>query len=147
MDSLRIDNGEVRLAINDDPNNLLIFNPKDLLFVEKFYALQAKLEKDVVTYKAEAEKLEAVTELDSKGLPVNAKDRLRFLRETGEKFRAEIDILFGEGTSKRVFGDAIVLDAFLQFFQQLAPYIKKSRTEKVEQYTTLASAKKNKRKR
>src|SRR5690606_40305393 len=94
MDSLRIDNGEVRLAINDDPNNLLIFNPKDLLFVEKFYALQAKLEKDVVTYKAEAEKLEAVTELDSKGLPVNAKDRLRFLRETGEKFRAEIDILF-----------------------------------------------------
>ena len=39
MDSIRIDTGLKRIAINEDPNRIIEFNPKDLLFAEKFYAM------------------------------------------------------------------------------------------------------------
>lgn len=39
MDSIRIDTGGVRLMVNGDPQRVIAFNPHDVVFAERFYAL------------------------------------------------------------------------------------------------------------
>ena len=112
----------------------LCFDPSDVVFAEKIYDLIGSLGKTQAEYEAKAASLEADTRTDSFGLPVNARDRLRFLREACEDMHGKIDTVFGDGTSAMVFGSALSLEAIGMFFEGLAPYMESARADKVGKY-------------
>jgi len=145
MDSIKINTGEKRICINDDPNKVIIFNPSDVTFAERFYSLIGELETKLQEYKKRGEILDNVTALDSNDIPINLDARLALLRETCEYMRSKIDILFGADTSQKAFGDAMVLEMFEQFFTGITPYIQSVRAEKIAKYSNPVAEKKRKR--
>lgn len=147
MDTLQIDTGEKRIAINNDPDRVIVFNPTDVFFVERFYMLAGEAEQKADEYRLRAQALEKDTQKGDNGLPSNLKARLVLLRESCDYMRAQIDSVFGEGTSQKAFGDAMTLDMFKQFFDGIKPFFQQARVQKIAQYTTTASAKRNKPKR
>jgi hypothetical protein len=134
MDNLEINVGIKRLMINDDPDNVIEFNPSDLLFAEKFYALMKDFEVKRLEYQKRAEVIDANKELDEMGLPKNIPDNLALLRDACQYMRGKIDELMGAGTSQKAFGIALNLDMFSQFFNGIMPYIQTARAEKVKKY-------------
>jgi hypothetical protein len=141
MDSIRIETGVKRIAINDDPTRVIEFNPSDVLFAERFYALMQEFEAKQVEYERRSQELDArKDEKDDHGLPANLGDGLAFLREVCEFMRAKIDGLFGAGTSQKAFGDALELEVFEQFFSGITPFIQRARDEKVRRYLNQQNA-------
>ena len=136
MDSIRIDTGVKRIAINDDPTRVITFNPNDVAFAERFYSLIREFEDKQVEYETRSKELDAhKDELDEHGLPVNVGEGLAFLREVCEFMCGRIDHLFGPGTSRIAFGDALTLEMFEQFFTGITPFIQSAREEKILRYT------------
>lgn len=127
MDSLRIDAGVKRIMVNDDPERVIEFNPHDIVFAERFYRLLADFEAREGEFSARAEEIDRA-EGDNMG------ERLAFLREVCGYMRAQIDGLFGDGTSQKAFGDSLVLEMFQQFFTGVSPFIQAARTERTAQY-------------
>lgn len=135
MDSLQIDVGEKRIAINGDESRLLIFNPSDTLFVERFYKLISEFENKLTDYQNRSIALEADTTKNGNNIPANMGARLELIKEACEYSRESIDKVFGAGTSQTVFGDTLSLDAVQQFFAGITPFISVARAEKVAKYT------------
>lgn len=142
MDSLRIDAGKKRIAINDDPGRVIEFDPTDVLFAERFYGLIQEFETKQVEYERRAAELDADQSLDQNGLPVNLSGRLAFMREVCEFMRSKIDGLFGPGTSQKVFGEALSLEMIEQFFTGITPFIQRARSDRVAKYTSAGKGKK-----
>lgn len=135
MESVRYNDGKIRLMVNDDPERVIAFDPSDVIFLDKLYGLMGDIEKKKVEF-AEAEKeLNKETAVDGYGIPVNMRQKLKLLLDICVYFREQIDLIFGEGTSQTVFGDSYKLDMFEQFFAEITPYIQKSREEKIAKYT------------
>lgn len=134
MDSIRIDTGIKRIAINDDPDRVIAFNPQDISFAERFYELMRNFEDKQNEYMARAEELDQGTETDTNGLPVNLGDRIAFMRDICEYYHAQIDSLFGDGTALKVFDGALGLDMIKQFFEGITPFIQHARQEKISKY-------------
>jgi hypothetical protein len=131
--NIRIDTGIKRILINDGPD-YLEFNPKDVIFAEKFYGLVAEFEAKLAEFKQRSNEIEAIVEVDSRGLPVNVTERLELIHEACVFIREKIDALFGANTSQKLFGGAMVLDVFPQFFDGIIPFIKEARGEKMDKY-------------
>lgn len=136
MDSLHINNGGIRLAVNDDPSRVIEFNPKDLSFAERFYSLLGEFEVKEKEYKAKAAELEKDRAIDAYGIPKNFGTSLKLLHETCDFLRNKIDEVFGAGTSQAAFGDTNTLDMFEQFFNGITPFIQKFRNQQVQKYTS-----------
>lgn len=141
-DSIRIDSGVKRIMINDDPARVIEFNPKDVVFAERFYSLISEFKDAERGFLKRAEALDAVTETDEFGLPVNAGERIKLIRELCEWSREKIDQVFGEGTSQMAFGDAVNIDMFTQFFEGITPFIEQARGEKTQQYRKVVADRK-----
>lgn len=135
MDTLRIETGEKRIAINGDESRLLIFDPSDVLFVERFYKLISEFESKLTDYQKRSKELEADTRTNGNDIPANMGARLELVKEACNYSRESIDKVFGAGTSQTVFGDALSLDAVQQFFEGITPFIAVARSEKVQKYT------------
>lgn len=137
MNSLAIDTGEIRLAINGDESRVIAFNPTDAGFAERFYKVVSELDAKTVEYNLKAQQLPDTTDEKS----------IALLKETCQYMRDRIDYVFGADTSQKAFGDALVLDVFSQFFEGITPYIQHARTDKVAKYLPPANHKPRKRKR
>lgn len=134
MDSIKINTGSKRILINDGPE-YIEFNPSDVLFAEKFYRLYSEFGAKQKEYEARSKELDAhKDELDINGIPVNIEQGIAFLKEVCEYMRGQIDSLFGSGTSQKVFGDALNIDLFGEFFESITPFVQTARTKKIEQY-------------
>lgn len=142
MESLQINTGEKRIAINGDPERVIIFNPTDVAFAERFYRLIGDFQSKLIEYKTRAESIEAQNTTDENGLPVNLNERLALMNDACTYIRERIDVLFGMGTSQKAFGDALQLDMFTQFFEGITPFIQKSRVAKIEKYTNVKAKRK-----
>lgn len=137
MESIRCNDGKIRLMVNDDPDRVIAFDPDDVVFLDKLYGLMGDMEKKKAEF-AEAEKeLDKETAVDGYGFPVNMRQKLKLLLDICLFFREQIDQIFGAGTSQTVFGDSNRLDMFEQFFAGITPYIQKNREEKLAKYTAV----------
>lgn len=141
-DNLVINAGRKRLTINGDPENVIEFDPTDVLFAERFYQLILEFDKKVNEFTARSDELDAATIKNEDGLPDNMPDKFALAKEAGAWIRGQIDNVFGKGTSQKVFGDSISLDAFGQFFDGITPHIQKTRASKVAKYQNTAIKKK-----
>lgn len=146
MDSIHIDTGEKRIAVNGDPERVIVFNPTDVIFAERFYALIGEFESKLTEYQDRSKSLDVEDVKDKNGIPLNSDERLALLHEVCEYIRERIDYLFGKGTSQKAFGDALALDMFTQFFKGITPFIQNSRTSKVEKYVNPVAERRTKRK-
>jgi hypothetical protein len=135
MDSIQINTGEKRIAVNGDPERVIVFNPSDVLFAERFYKLITEFEKKLNEYKIRAEEIDENSDVDDLGIPVNTQVRIDLMCEACIYIREQIDLLFGKGTSQKAFGDALTLDMFQQFFEGITPFIQNERSAKIEKYT------------
>jgi hypothetical protein len=145
MDSIKIDAGVKRIAINDDPNRVIIFNPTDVAFAERFYALIGDLEVKQVEYQERAEALDLETEVDENGMPANTPAGMAFSREVCEHIHGKIDDLFGEGSSQIIFEGMLSIDMIHQFFEGLLPFFQSVREERLAKYQRPPQSKKGKR--
>lgn len=134
MDSLHIDTGIKRIAINDDETRVIEFNPKDVIFVERFYKTYSEIEKHLDDFKIQAKEIESEAGTDKNNLPANLEQRIGFMREVCEFCNDQIDAIFGEGTAKKVFGDVLNLEMYMQFFDGITPFIQTARTSKIVKY-------------
>lgn len=137
MDALNISTGEKRISITRDgaPAGEIVFNPDDVVFAEKFYRLLGDFQNSFTQYQVQARALEAIKTLDDNGLPRNMSQRIELVSNACKYTREKIDLLFGDGTSQIVFGDALSLEAIKQFFEGIAPHIQAARVEKIQKYT------------
>lgn len=133
--SIRVDAGEIRLRINDDPDRVITFNPFDLLFAEKFYALLDEFEKKDEELQERMAELAMDEAKDKHGLPKNTPETIALMSETAEYIHEKIDDLFGEGTSEAAFQGQKNLEMIVQFFEGIVPYINEARSERIEKYT------------
>jgi len=134
MPNLNINTGVIRLTINDDPARVIAFNPTDILFAERFYALRHDLEARQADFQQREEALDQETAVDANGLPANLAARIAFMREVCEYMHAQLDNLFGAGTALTVFQGALDLDAIIAFFEGVTPFVEKARTDKLKPY-------------
>mgnify|MGYP000104827856 CR=1 FL=1 len=135
MDSLQIDTGEIRLAINGDASRVIVLRPNDAVFAEKFYKMLGEFQSKFTEYQGRAAKIESQNETDENGVPLNTGERIALLKEICQYTRNQIDELLGAGTSQTVFGDALDIEAIIRFFEGVRPYMQKARAEKVARYT------------
>lgn len=135
MESIRYNDGMIRLMVNDDPDRVIVFDPEDVVFLDKVYGLIADIEKKKAEFVEAEKELAKDEEVDAYGIPVNMRQRLKLLLDICLFFREQIDLIFGEGTSQMVFGNSNTLDMFEQFFNGITPYIYKHRQEKLAKYT------------
>ena len=133
MDNLTIDTGVKSLTINGDPTRVITFNPSDVNFAERFYSIMGSLKKKQEEYQRRSKELET-DKVDESGVPVNLPGNLALMRDACEFMRGQVDDLFGPGTSQTVFGDALALDMFAQFFTAITPHIQSTRAEKMKNY-------------
>lgn len=134
MQTLHIQDNTIRLAVNGDEGRVVAFDPSSIEFVEKFYGLVGAFEAKEREYKERSAELDQDTTVDAYGIPVNTPERITLLRETCEFTRAQIDHVFGEGTSKAAFGDTLSLEVFPQFFEGITPFIQQARQGKTDKY-------------
>ncbi len=134
MDSIQINNGLKRIAVNGDENRVIEFNPEDIVFVEKFYGLIKEFEQKEVEFRQRADEINAVEGVDEYGIPVNTAENIKLVIDLCQYLRVQIDKVFGTGTSQKAFGDANTLNMFEQFFEGITPFIQGARSNKVNQY-------------
>ena len=140
MDSIKIDSGIKRVLINDGPE-VLEFNPSDVLFVEKFYAVVNEFDAKLANFSARADELDEDKTVDENGLPANVAARIAFLRDVCSFANGRIDFLFGEGTAQKLFNGVESLDMIEQFFNGLTPFVQRTREAKVAKYSAKKSSK------
>ena len=153
MEALQINTGEVRIPIvrNGQSVGEIVFNPNETTIAERFYRLLGNLSEKKKQMETRAKEMESNTTYNADGVPTNLPEYLDFARNAHEALCVEYDSIFGAGTSQMVFGDFVPMNeagfqVHLQFINGFAPHIQKARAEKIAQYTTPASAKRNKRK-
>ena len=135
MQSLQINTGEIRLAINDDPNRVIVLRPNDAIFAEKFYKMLGSFQEKFTEYQGRAGAVDSKTEADANDIPLNTGERIELLKEICQYAHGQIDELIGVGTSQIVFGDSLNIDAIVQFFEGIRPFVQTARAEKVAKYS------------
>ena len=141
QNTISIHTGDILLAIQRDgvpTGETLVFNPSDLIFIEKFYKLFDELKTKLTEFNTRSEQLTANNAVDPNGIPLNAPQIIEMNKEANAYMRARIDDLFGKGVSQKLFGSSITMDVFEQFFQGIIPYVQKDRQQKVAKYTNTA---------
>lgn len=146
MDNIKITTGEKRVTINNDPDKVIVFNPTDILFAERFYALLGDMQKTLKDYREKGIALQKAPK-DEDGIPVNIQQHIDLQRELCDYLREKTDKVFGDGTSQKVFGDVRNLDVYKQFFDGILPFFQQARADRVAMYTTETSAKRNRRRK
>ena len=131
MDSIRIDTGEKRIAIERDGDKVgeLVFSPDDVVFVEKFYDAVRQIK---------SYDMPDIEEKDEQAIA----DALARAREFHTFAREKIDYAFGAGTSAMVFGNGCSFNAVASFLDGVTPFIRDVRAEKVQQYLPPTNGKK-----
>lgn len=113
-------------------------DPSDVVFAEKMYDLIGDMEAMQTDFEKRSAALDGSDAKDKYGIPMNARERLRLMREACEAMYGKIDAVFGAGTSEMVFGETRSLEAIEQFFDGIAPYLEEAQAERIKKYTNRA---------
>lgn len=135
MESIKITDNKIRLMINDDESKVISFDPQDVGFVNRYYGLIDFLDARQTDYSKEAEAI------DKSECAKEEKNRRAFklLEKMCKETKEQFDVVFGEGTMGRLFGDSLRLNMFEELLYGIAPYINKARREKIEKYARSGS--------
>lgn len=142
MDGFKIIDGIKRIAINDDPNRVIEFNPNDPLFAARFFQLYREFDEKRLELEAQAAALDAGRNIvDANGIPTNIEAGIKFMVDTANFMRDRIDHVFGEGASQKAFGESRDIEMIVQFFEGMTPFVQDARNAKMAKYGRKSSGK------
>ncbi len=132
----------VEIAIDGDPERVIRFNPEDVhlrarLF--EFSRLAAQKEKEI---QAKAAEIEALSGEDESGIPNQAEPTVALMVEYANFFMAQIDDVFGAGTSQKVFADGFDFGSAEIFLKYVLEKLGGTSEQKIEQRLNKKSNKK-----
>lgn len=145
--SIKLDSGVKRVLVEntDGHTHELVFNPNDVLFIERLHKLYSDANQKAKELD-EFQKEIVEPELDENGVPFDIGEVTRKTIEINEWFRGEIDTLLGKGTSKAIYGDVVFYGesygVYVQLVTQLMKYIVPVRKRKTDKYTAKKVSKK-----
>ena len=136
MEKISIKSNIVRLEVEkaNGETYILSFNPEDLVFVNNMYAVYGRIEKKRDRYKLDLEALLKDKTKDRHGIPANMQKILDVNLKYVEYYKSEIDLLFGEGTYKEIFGDTADAQAIISLIEGVMPYVSAKRKTVVNKY-------------
>jgi hypothetical protein len=153
MDSLHIDTGEKRIQIDDDPGRMIVFNPSDVLWVDRFRGMKRDVLAKLDEFSKKSGELQVIIRFEAKkkapdqNLIDETENRGSALyREACIYMRGLIDNIFGKDASQTAFGDLMSGTAIVSFLEGITPYIEIVRAAKVAAYVPHPQAKKRKSK-
>lgn len=133
---LEINTGVVRIPIRRDGEDVgsIAFNPNDLAFANKFYSLYQAFKTEYKNFEKKSKKIEDNKELDEYGVPVAMGDAIKISSELCDNMYKQIDNVFGDDTSDKVFGGCKNPEVIHTFFEGVSPYFAEARENKVSKY-------------
>lgn len=137
--SIRVNTGIKRIEVNDN-GDFVTLSLNDNAFLERFFSLYENLKKMA---EESTKKEAAIRERYKDSVDANGQLRETFslYSEAGRSLTEEVDKLFGEGTCKKVFGDITPsFELFIEFFEQLTPYLHAFAKEKVERMSKYSAS-------
>lgn len=129
MESIKIQSGTIKLAINEDPDRIVSFNPTSVSFVEKLQSLMSEVSKKEVIL---AEKLKKANEITDDNRRI--KDTLSVYKELLDFTSGSVDDVFGKGTADVVLNGEDDLDLLFQFLEGVSLYVQEVRSRAVQKY-------------
>lgn len=139
MAGIRVNTGIKRIEVNDHGDFItLCLNDKD--FIDRFFSMYENIRKmaDESAGKEAAIREKYGNTSDSDEF---LKEAFSLYAEVGQKMKSEVDALFGVGTCKKVFGDITpTFDLYLDFFEQLTPYLQEFAREKAQRMNKYSAA-------
>lgn len=139
MAGIRINSGAKRIEVNDN-GDYITLNLSDNNFLDRFFSLYKNLQE--MADKATEEEKEIKKKHAGGGDSVAfAEDAFSLYKGFSSGLMAEVDNLFGEGTCTKVFGDIKpTFDLYIEFFEQLTPYIQEFAKEKAQRMNKYSAA-------
>lgn len=139
MSGIRVSTGVKRIEVNDD-GDYITLSLNDNAFLDRFFSLYENMQKLADESTAKEKEIRAKYQ--------DTADTDQLLRETfdlykgaGVSMKAEVDNLFGEGTCRKVFGDITPsFELYLDFFEQLTPYLQDFAKEKAQRMSKYSAA-------
>ncbi len=123
MEQIRVSKG-IEIGVNDNGDTITL-DVNNALFLKKYNAMISTLTK----LANEIESIEDDAKTDE--------EQVEIVTDTMKRITSEIDVLIGENTCKKVFGDIVPLPfAVLEFLEQLNPIIEKYAKAKSEKINT-----------
>lgn len=126
-------NANVQITLDGDSSRVISFNPRDVMLRNRItqFILDLQAKRTEITERAQA--IEAVTETDEDGIPVNIKDALAFNTETSDYFISQLDDIFGDGAAEKLFGprafDIELMLGFMTFVMDKINAVSKDKLE------------------
>ncbi len=131
MAGIRVNTGIKRIEVNDS-GDYITLSLSDNAFIKRFYSLYGNIQKKADDY---TKRENAIREkyMGEENQNAILGETLALYSAAGDDMAAEVDKLFGEDTCKKVFGDiAPGFDLFLDFFEQLTPYLQEFSRERAQ---------------
>ena len=104
MQNINFDSGMIELAIQGDESRVLRFNPESTNFIEGFSLMIDKFNTKLPEFQAKAEahdnSVSQMSEIE------RSRERVEIQKEIDQFIYAEIDEIFGQGSSDVIFADA-----------------------------------------
>lgn len=125
MESLQIKTGLLSLKILDDngeERGVFSFNPSDIKVARKVTDL-------LDSYKVKQDEFN-----EKEKTCETPEERIRLLDEIVDYFKTSIDEVWGENSSKVLFGDASTLQMFDDFFAGITPFYQKESKKRMSKY-------------
>lgn len=128
--TLSLSSGALHIPVERDGLRVgeLCFSPDDPAFLNRFYGLLSSLD-------ARRKELAALSSGDD-----DLAESLTALERAYADTQNEIDIVFGEGTSRMCFGEGCSTALLEQFLDGVADVLRPSRSEKINQYLVQSEA-------
>ncbi|MEN6482582.1 MAG: hypothetical protein ABFD29_10475 [Anaerolineaceae bacterium] len=123
----------IQIVLDGDSSRVISFNPRDVMLRNRITQFMLNLQAKRTEIAERAQAIEAVTEKDEDGIPINIKDALSFNTETSEYFISQLDDIFGDGTSEKLFGprafDIELMLSFMTFIMDKINIVSKDKLE------------------
>lgn len=133
MESIKINTGIIKLEIDrDGEKSVISFNPNDIEFVDKLYNLFFEFEEKQKEYESKRAEIERQCYQD--GALDGISQQIALAKEVCLYLKDKVDYVFGVGTSEKVFGRALDIEMFPQFFDGIVPFIQKASNDRIGKY-------------
>ena len=139
MAGIRIGTGEKRIEVNDN-GDYIILNLNDNTFIKRFFGLYERLQSMTASYGEQEAAIRAKYK-DEEDQNALLGEVFALYVAAGEEMKGHVDALFGEGSCDKIFGGiAPSLDLYLDFFEQLTPYLQQFSQERMQRMSKYSAA-------
>lgn len=139
MAGIRVNTGVKRIEVNDS-GDFITMSLNDNDFLSRFFSLYENVQKMAEESSAREREIQERYK-ESEDRIGRAKASYDLYTKCGKDMMGEVDALFGDGTCKKVFGDITpTFDLYIEFFEQLTPYLQEFAQEKSQRMSKYSAA-------